>query len=537
MKKLIRKIKHHIQAHPKVSELVFLILIFLISLAIRRIGLKHGFPLLTHPDEGAIIDPVLNMTRLHTLNSGNFNRPDQVLQYLNLIVLNLFSYIKYGQNVYFTFSEHYLDFYYYSRLIISVMGSLIPIAAYKIGKEIKPRIALPSALIFAFFPLFAKHALIITPDVPITLFTMLVITFALRYLNTNKEKFLIIATVFVAVNTAEKYPGLLSFTIILVAIGLQIFIKNKGNTPHPFRAFLLHSAKMALIFLVTLFIIAPYLFLDYSSVIEALVRESRSTHLGADNLGWLGNLWFYAQTFYAYVGLLGVILFLVGLFAFLKRFTMQNILILYGFFYWVALSALALHWERWALPMYITPLFLIAIGSGFLLEKKDKYSVGINLIGGIFISLFLIQQSVYTLYIPIQKKFTDTRVISTEYCDLAGVTRDNSIYEGYTPLEPSLPTKLFDNFYEQVPNKDYIILSSTIYDRYFAEPDRYQDSIDIYNEIRHSFPLIKQYIPSPYEEGTLGQLENILYFIKFRLGLTDEVRYSGPTIEIYQISE
>ena len=84
-------------------------------------------------------------------------------------------------------------------------------------------------------------------------------------------------------------------------------------------------------------------------------------------------------------------------------------------------------------------------------------------------------------------------------------------------------------------NYQYILLSSSIYDRYFAEPERYQEQISIYNEIRNSYELIKEFQPYPTAKSTIGQLENIIYFLKYRLGLTDEIRYSGPTLEMYRI--
>ncbi len=536
MKTFFKKGHQFIQTHPRLCEALFLILIFSISLIFKRIGLKFGFPLLTHPDESVIINPVLDMTRLRTLNSGNFNRPDQILQYLNLIYLNIISFILYGQDFASAYNEHFLNFYFYSRFLISVLGSLIPVVAYKIGKTVNNRLAISAAIVFAFFPLFTRYSLYITPDIPITLFTLTIIYFALRYLQTNKEKFIILATIFVAINTAEKYPGLLSFLIVLVALGLQVIGDQTEPFSHRIRTFLLRSLKMAGIFILALFIVAPYLFIEYSSVIEALVREARTNHLGADNLGFLGNLWFYVETFYDHTGILGVFFFLTGAFAFFRKFSKQNLLLFFGLFYWISLSVLALHWERWGLPMFITPLFFIAIGISYLLEEKSARTRIFNLLTGLAIILFISQQSIYSLYIPIQKKYVDTRVVSSDYCDMVGITKENSLFDGYTPLEPNTPIKIVDGFYDELANKNYILLSSTIYDRYFAEPERYQDAIAIYNEIRNSYPLIKTFTPYPKTEKTLGQLENILYFCKYRLGLTSEVRLSGPTIEIYQIA-
>ncbi len=536
MKKTFTKIKNKIESHPKFSEFLLFVLIFLISLLIRRIGLKHGFPILTHPDESAIIQPVLNMTRLHSLNPGNFNRPDQILYYLNFVYLNVVSFIKYGMNVYWAYDEHYLTFYFHSRLLISVLGSIIPIVAYKIGKEISPKFALPAALVFASFPIYTKHALYITPDVPTTLFTLLVIYFACKYIQSGQQKFIIFAAIFCAINTAEKYPGLLSLAIPLAAIGIHILGNRKEKNKINVKKLLLLFGKTLLAFIITLFIVAPFLFIEYQSVIQALIIESRSTHLGADNLGWLGNMWFYIKTFYANINIIGVLFFGVGVFALIKTWNRKYILLLYGGFYWIALSKLALHWERWALPMFIAPLFIIAFGMTFLWEKYIQ-NKPTKLVAALLISFFIFQQGVHTLYIPINKKFTDTRLISSTYCEQNDITIGNSIFEGYTPLAPSTPKEIFSDYLAGTANKEYILLSSSMYGRYFAESDRYQDYIKIYGDIRENNQLLSQYQPYPPATDTIRQLENIIYFVKYRFKLTDEIRYSGPTIEIYKITQ
>ena len=534
MKTFFNKIKQKIEGHPKISEIIFLILTFLISLFIRRIGLKHGFPILTHPDESTIIQPVLDMTRLHTLNPGNFNRPDQILYYLNFVYLNLVSFISYGETVYWAFNEHYLNFYFHSRLLISILGSLIPVVAYKIGKEISLKFALLSAIGFAVFPIYTEHSLYITPDIPITLFSLIVIYFAYRFINTNQQKYIILATVFSAINTAEKYPGLLSLLIVLAAVLIQI-IENKEDSPKiKFRNFLLRSLIIVLVFIITLFIVAPFLFIEYQSVLDALIAESRSTHLGADNLGWLGNMWFYVKTFYANINVIGILIFVTGLFSLIKTWNKKYILLLYGFFYWIALSKLALHWDRWALPMFTAPLFIICFGIAFLLDKSKLYQVT-RLISALLIALFIFQQGVHTLYIPVRQKFVDTRLVSKVFCEENGITVKNSIYEGYTPLVPSIAKGILSDYRMDISNKEYILLSSSMYNRYFAEPNRYQEYIQAYNEIRADNQLIKKYEPYEIADETYSQLENIIYFLRYRFNLTDEVRYSGPTIEIYHI--
>lgn len=536
MKSLFMRIKQFSQSHSKLCEVLFLILIFLFSLVIRRIGLKFGYPLLTHPDEGGVIMPVINMTIKHSLNPGEFAHPDHILQYLNLIFLNLISFIKYGKSLAAAYDEYYLNFYFYSRFLVSVLGSLIPVVAYKIGKEINPKLAITSALVFAFFPLYAKHSLYITPDIPITLFSLLVTYFSIRYLTRNKEIYLFLAVFFSAVATAEKYPGVLSFVMVLAAIGIQLVNDSEYTVKQKIRTFIIRALKMGLFFLLSLFIVAPFLFLDYKSVIEAITFEARSNHLGSDNLGFFGNFWFYVQTLYGYVGILGTLLLLTGTFSFIKRASKENFLLLFGLFYWVILSALALHWERWALPMYITPLFLIVFGINFLQERARKTPFWVKLSAGLIFTVFFIQQGVYTIYIPVQKSYPDTRYVSLQYCEAEGITTANTIYEGNSPLRPSYSRAIFDEYKADHTDKIYLILSSFMYNRYEREPERYSEQLQIYDEIRTENTLLIEFNPAPIALNTFDRLDNIFYYIKSRQGQALQDRYSGPVIEIYELS-
>ena len=351
--------------------------------------------------------------------------------------------------------------------------------------------------------------------------------------NTKKHIYLILATVFAAINTAEKYPGLLSLALVFLALVFQVFWDDKTALPKKLQRFLLQSLLVTVIFIVSLFVVAPFLFIEYKSVIQALVTESRSAHLGADSLGWLGNMWFYIKTFYANVKILGILLLALGSVFFIKNFDKKYILVLYGIFYWVALSKLALHWERWALPMYIAPLFLISFGISKLLEFDQKSKV-IKWAGILVVCIFLIQQGIHSLYTPIRLKYTDTRVTSLSFCDLNGITQNNSIFEGYTPLQPTFLKTLFESYVNEGAEKEYIVLSSSMYDRFYAEASRYKEEVSIYQEIRTNYKLIGQFNPSPIAKTAFDQVENIIYFIRYRLGTTTEVRYSGPAIEIYQ---
>ena len=522
----------------EVKEITIILLIFGFSMAIRLISVKHGFPLLTHPDESVIVDLVFNMTSARTLNPGNFNRPNQILYLINFFYLNFLSYIRFGVNMGIAFPRHYLSFYAYARFLIAIMGSLIPIVAYKIGNEFQPKFGWPAALVFALYPSYQIHSVFVTPDIPITLFTLLIMFFTLRYLNKQEEKSIYFAAVFAAINTAEKYPGLISLAIIFSGIIFKSLDKSNFDMKKTLVPTIIKTLKIFGVFILTLIIVAPYLFIEYEAVIEALIRESRTTHLGADNLDWGGNLLFYIRSFYSWTNALSILFIFIGIFAFIKWKVKTRFILLYGAFYWLLLSALSLHWERWALPMYITPLFLIAIGMSFLLLKTKKPSK-IQWIAIIAIVVFFALQFVATLHTSIRMSFVDTRVVALQYCMEMGITTDNSIYEGYTPLQPQHPKNIFNEYDEigQSEEISYIILSSQMFARYYAEPNRFQNQITIYESIRNNNLMLMRFEPAHNPKNFFGRLDDIFFYLN--RNRTDEryTRYKGPVIEIYQLDD
>jgi len=532
--KNLKKILNNFSNKSKWKELIIIASIFCFSMLIRIIGLMHGFPLLTHPDEAISLYPVLKMTSERWLNPGVFNRPDQIMSYLNLVYLNIISFIQYGEDFAIAFLKHTLNFYFYARILISFLGSLIPVLAYKIGKELKSGSALIIALVFTFFPSYTLHSLYITPDIPITLFTLVVMFFTIRYLNENNRKFIYFATVFAAINTAEKYPGLISLGIVF----LGILINNLEHSELSIKARLFRLIKqvliMTLVFIGVLFIVAPFLFIEYKNVIDALLFESRGTHLGADNLGWWGNLSFYIQSFSSWTNILTVIWVGLGIFTLFKSKDKVGYILFYGVFYSVIMSALSLHWERWALPMYITPLLLTSIGISFT-WRQAKRVPKVKYIAIAIICVFFFYQLVFTIYTPIKMSYLDTRVKALDYCHDHNITTENTIFEGYTPLYPQGPLTIFNINTKQSETVDYIILSSKMFDRFYSEPIRFEKQVTFYDSIRKEQQLIAKFEPSPQVSNIYDRVDDIDYSIKDFLDLLDETRYRGPVIEIYQI--
>lgn len=533
-KTIFKKIKK-ITSNQKYIEILFLIFVFFSSLFIRRIGLKFGFPLLTHHDEAISLDPIYKMTVNRTFNPGDFRRPDQIQYLFNFFYLNLISFIKFNKSLAQTYLENKLIFYFYARLLIAFIGSIIPLAAYKIGKQFKIDFSKPAALLFAFFPIYVSHSHFITPDIPITFFTLLVILFSIRYVKERQDKQIYIATVFSAINTAEKYPGLLSFGIVIVALIIRITADKQHWTNDNLRDFFKKALLMIGVFIFSLYIVAPNIFIEYGQVIDSIMIEARSVHLGADNLGWGGNILFYIKQFISTSNPIMIFFLFIGLFSLIKNKNIIGVLLLYGFAYCLILSRLGLHWVRWALPMYTTPLLLISAGFSYLLHISKNNRILKSIIAVIFL-ISIMQQSLTSLANSTRMGFTDTRAAALEYCNQNGITSKNSIYEGYTPFS--------SQFYKEVSSEDikeendsisYIILSSQMYNRYFDEPVRYKEQVSFYNEIDRNHKIIRVFSPTPEPNSLPGKMDQIAFYFSRYFKNTKNERFNGPTIKIYRI--
>ena len=521
-------------SYSKKSEILFLFFIFVLSLLIRVIGLRFGEPLLTYWNELNILDPVFEMTKNRTLNPNNFKRPDQILYFLNFVYLNIISFLKTGHSFAASYQTDQYSYFVYSRVMIAVFGSMIPLVAYKIGKESTINFAVPSALLFAFFPLYTLYSHYIAPDVPITLFTLVIILFSIRYMRSREIKNLYLATVFSAINTAEKYPGLISFGIVVFAVIFVQVTLHKSKPGNIVRNSFIESLKFFGVFILSLFIFAPNLFFHIGNVIKELRLEARSSHLGADGLDWFGNMGFYLTKYLEFSNVIVILFILAGTIGIVRKKQYELLPCFYGLIYWICISVLKLHWERWALPMYTFPLLVAAFGCGYLFHVFHKKN-SIKLAAGILFGMTIMWSLLNSLSISIRMAHTDTRVAALNYFNEVGITAENSLFEGYTPFTPGGPGNF--SFSQMNSNHKYIVLSSYMYDRIYDEPLRYHDEIQKYETVKKKFPLVVQFSPSmPVSSiGIISWADDIKYYLNKILWNGAAERFSGPTIQIYLI--
>ena len=297
--------------------------------------------------------------------------------------------------------------------------------------------------------------------------------------------------------------------------------------------------------------LSPYLFIRHAQVVNDFINEARPEHLGADGLGWLGNLRFYAASFYADAGVLMALALVVGLTHLVRRRDSRLLPLLFSFGYWIALSRLSLHWNRWALPMYIGPLVLACLGLDVVWRRLESEQMGRRrlLLAGTVVVVIFASMGLTSLARSVDLRLSDTRVVGLDYAVGAGITRDQTIYDGYTPFAPgtNFSALSMEARAQADPGVRFVMISSAMYDRYLREPDRYSAESAFYQRV-NGMPFVAEFVPNTRTlavqtrttgprgwKGLVPEVANTVDAAAFLAYVPGAARpLGGPTIKIFR---
>lgn len=505
------------------------------------VGIGWGLPLRLHPDEWVIIDGAIDMARRHSFEPPYYFRPDHVeMQLSNLAYLG-YSYIFHGTSPEVLFAKNGAPFVLISRLITVCFGIGMIGLSYRIGRRFNRPIGVMAALFAAFFPPFVVNSHMATPDIPLTFTFMIVILGCMRYLESPRWRNVLMACLGVSVAVAIKYPGALGTLMIAVVVILR------GVQDRTWRRIFVHGIGAIGAVIGFLFLISPVLFTNGAVVWQNVTGESGGNHPGADNLGWFGKIGFYATDFTTAAGVTMVLLFLLGAFWSLRMRLRQSVPLWLGVIVWPLLSLPGLHWARWGLPMYLTPLLLAPIGiyySGkFLLERP--VAPLIRWAGTAVGALMVANLVASSIAVSAQFLAPNTQSVGQQDFAARGVTTENTISEGYTPFFAGVTTSIFDQFVvsdgrlmvaptvHNQAEKQYVAISSDSDDRYLGEV-KYREQQQFYRLLNEQFPLVTTLKPVPGPDASLLASVGIWRSVAYIADVADGGD-SGPTIRLYEI--
>ncbi|MCC8164378.1 MAG: glycosyltransferase family 39 protein [Lachnospiraceae bacterium] len=524
--------------------LLILIVFMLIGFGLRIAACYWGYPYHLHPDEPTIVAKAIDMISRHSWEANVYNRPDHFEIKCCAVLFQIVSFLKYHVSADVAFSSHEMAFYLIARGYTAIFGTLMIPLSYLLLEKCKKGSGLIGAGIVTFFTIFVEHSAYATPDIVLTFMVMLEAYISLLYLDKPDKNKVIAMSIVAGLGITVKYTCAIC-CLYIAFIVIYDCMKRKS-----YRKIFVWGLLAVGVVLFTCFFMAPNLFTNISSTISTLKKEARTTHLGADGLGTFGNFCYYLRTFMKNIGNEIIVFEVIGLAYVLKSKNRNCICIILGVLFWVCTSILALHWERWGMPIYIFYVLVAALGISYafdllksLAERIPQRSIikSVQILLICFVCLLGVDIMLSGITKTMNKLSTDTRLTALDYCKENGITSDNSLADGYTPYKMkgsgTVPVNLDEDgmivLGEDQANASYIILSSNMYNRYYAEPERYSSQVKMYDAIQEQCELIAKFSPTSYKSSS-WLFQDIVYKLKYICNY-DEDTSSGNTILIYRI--
>jgi len=520
------------------------IIVVVIGAALRWIGLSWGLPLQLNSDEWVIVHGAIDMAKRNSFEPPYFFRPDHLEMQLSYLAYEAYAHIFHGVSPEVLYATQPSPFFHISRAITALFGIGMIVVAYLIGSRFARPIGLLSATAVAFFPIFIGNSHYATPDIPLTFTCMLVILGCVRYLQSPSWPNLLLACLGVSLGFTVKYPAALGTLMIAIVIVISAVRRRTWG-----RIFTHGVVAICAVF-GFIFALSPVLVTNIHEVMTQLTGQNTGGHLGASGLNWPQSMAFYAANFASNAGLLLVLLSLLAVVYCIRFRRVEMIPLGLGLIYWVGLSKLSLHWDRWGLPMYLTPLLLAPIGLYYLSAHVRQVATGRRWwraglsVGAALVLVNLVIGSIASIA---TFKGTDSRAYAQGYFRDHDITAENTVFEGYTPLNPGM-AKLFFGSFEVVDGKltvkqdpanptglRYVAVSSVMYGRYLAAPEsEYPSERQVYELLDQQFPLIRTWESVQPVNNSILEVVNIPRNIGYINALA-RGGLAGPIIKLYAV--
>ncbi|MCI6174762.1 MAG: glycosyltransferase family 39 protein, partial [Clostridiales bacterium] len=521
-------------------DLTILVLLTAAGYLLRLLCCFWGRPLQLYADEWTIVDNAIDMLSRHSWEARVYNRPDQFEIKCCAVLFTLISHLRYHLPAWQAFTSHQMAFYMIARGYTTLFGTaMIPLTAIFAGRmadiiNVNRRATEgTAAALTAFSALFVQQSAYATPDVTLTFFVVLFGWFYFRYLENGEKRDVRLAACVIGIGISIKYPA----AMLAAPLALMV-IWREGVLGKNWKAVITCAFESLLIIVTVLFVIAPNLFTDFHNAWNVIRTEARPHHLGADNLGFWGNLLYYFRIAADRFGRLLILPFMIGLYALIRKRDIRSTAFLIGALYWVCISVLKLHWERWGIPMdaYYLMTASVGVGYGFVLAKKIR---PVKMLAVSVEFLLIMNAALSGAAITIASLLPDTRVITLDWCRSNGIQETYCISENYTGYSPNrgfaLPS-VFETVEGRLQPKEpyrdrpYIILTDSYRSRYLSEPDRYPNEVKVYQWIGDQCSLEYEKTADGNYQTDPSTVKNIFATIKYLAG---RKTCAGPTVRVY----
>jgi hypothetical protein len=484
-------------------------------------GIRKNLPYTAESDEGIFVSLAMHIAASGNLNPGWFGNPGSTVIYPLAGMYHIWYALTHGgmltqpnPDLLTTFWATPAEFYMLGRFLTIAYSVLSVPLTYRIGQQVFGKhIGLIGAWFLALSLLPVSYAQVVRTDSAATFFTVLSLWLCLRLYECPTIKNQIWAGGAIGLSIASRY---FCVALIPVLIGTNLLIAWRHFSKAS-RKFNWAGIAVGLVALVVTFALStPYFFLDFATARANLSTEARSTHLGADGLSpWENAIWYLSEAIplsmtwpLAILAALGAILIVW------KHRPRQVLLFWFSAIFLTGISLSPLHWHRWIIQ--ILPLLALfaayAVDTIFtFLSTRVCLSQSAQTILQASIVLLVSVWPAFQLTVhDIRAASPSTRVLARDWVIRNLPSGSQIAQEWYTvPLagtdfvilqlvslteRPSLDAYRADGY-------PYLVASSSMYDRFLAEPDRYPSEIAFYQTLFAEGELLRQFEPSLVRGG------------------------------------
>ena len=512
-------------------------LIFLLALAVRLVGVPYGLPQQLDPDEPIFVQGALRMVTEGNLDPGWYGAPASTLMDgmaglyaaygLVGILGGTFHSMADLLTAYQVDGSHFLLL---GRTWTALTGTAVVVVAYALARELRVSVfwSALAAAVLALSPLMIDYSWLVRMDMLQSAFMMLVLLALLLAMRHPNLLVFVMAGVFLGLAAASKYPAIVT-VIPIVAAAVALAARRRVTATTAF-GYLVGSGVASLL---AVLLVAPYLLVNFQTMLGDVEREARTTHLSHTGEGFLPDLWKYLtvalpQALRGPATLLGV----AGVLSLLASRRGWLVGLCFGA-YLLFISYLALWWVRWAVPL----VPLAVIGAVFLLDRLEcrlrlRSRPGWSIVARILVAgLLLIPVALPTASMVWTRATNDDpRVEGAEWIEANVPAGSRILIESYVPQvsaedfqlliarsgqllrwqdfsDQRRPARFFGSLADgwqqgspedlvdliETQDVDYVLLSGSWIRRYRAEQDTYAHQLALYETLLQRYPIVQRF--------------------------------------------
>ncbi len=500
--------KWHLNEDLQIQNGVVITAILLLTLALRLWGIDFGLPYTYHPDEPGIVNRAVRFFRTGDLNPRWFHYPTFYTYIVSAVYLGCYMLGLWGRG----FAQpsdmpspgwlvmggglpEVPEQFLIARLVTAGLGMLTVGLSYYIARELRDRKSgWMAALFVAVSSLHVANSQFATTDVPMAFMVTLSLACCVRLGKTGGWQDYMLAGLTAGLAVSTKYNAFPVLASLAIAHSLHSY-PNLANWP------LLLGFGAAF---VGFGLGTPYAFVETNAFWSDIVFELKHYANGHAGSEGQDTWWWILRVLLTKEGLLLPLGALGGLSGALKRTNSKTLpLSIFALLYYGTMARQVVRFSR---NLVVLVPILAVLGAGFIrfvlqqihpwrFANLARVGMAVAIVGSLMVSLTKVIKRNHLLS---QK---DVRTVSAEWIASQIPTQSRIAGESYAPsLNPEVyDVEYFDRAINHKPEwykkqgVDYLVLSSGMYGRFYAQTEKYSQQVTQYEEIFQTFEEVERF--------------------------------------------